>query len=75
MEKKRKQIGSFIVNKNKKAYQSGLNPTKGYNDPLWEGWNKIEGKDCLIRIWPFNSKWGVQHLIVHIEVDEEEDPF
>ena len=72
---KRKQVASFIVNKNKDAYKKGFNKVKATNNPLYKGWHKIEGKDYFFKIWPFNAKWGVQSLIVHIEVDEEEDPF
>ena len=75
MEKKRREVASFIVNKNKEAYKKGKNPVKGTNNPLWQGWHKIEGKDYLIKIWPYNAKWGVQSLIVHLEEEEEPDPF
>ena len=65
----------MYLKKNKEAYAKGKNDKTGTNNALWESIVKIDGKEFLVKAWPHNTPWGVQDLLVNMEVygqDKEE---
>ena len=63
----------LYIRKNKEAYSRGMNPKTATNNPLYKDWVKIEGKDYLLEIWPFNTKYGRQDMIIQVSDNKEED--
>jgi hypothetical protein len=62
----------LFIRKNKEAFARGRNPKTGTNNPLWKEWVKIEGKDYLLEIWPFNNKFGRQDLLINVSNNEKD---
>jgi len=65
----------MYLRKNKEAWSNGKNDKTGSNNPLWQDIVKIDGKEFLIKAWPFNTKYGRQDLLLNMEVygqDKEE---
>ena len=65
----------IYLRKNKEAYDRGKNTKTGTNNALWQDIVKIDGKDFLIKAWPFNTSYGKQDLLINMEVhgqDKEE---
>ena len=63
----------LYIRKNKEAYSRGMNPKTSTNNPLWKEWVKIDGKDYLLEIWPFNAKFGRQDLLINVSKNEKEE--
>ena len=60
----------LYIRKNKEAYSKGRNLKTETNNPLWKEWVKIDGKDYLLEIWPFNTKFGRQDIIIKVNDNE-----
>ena len=63
----------LYIRKNKEAYSRGMNPKTSTNNPLWKDWVKIEGKDYLLEIWPFNTKYGRQDMLIEITRNKDKE--
>tara|TARA_R100001082_G_C4255428_1_gene113282 strand:+ start:229 stop:438 length:210 start_codon:yes stop_codon:yes gene_type:complete len=63
----------IYLRKNKEAYSRGRNPKTTTNNPLWKDIIELDGKEFVMKAWPFNNKFGRQDLLINLEVNDGQD--
>ena len=62
----------IYLRKNKEAYSRGKNPKTVTNNPLWQDTIELDGKQFIMKAWPFNNKFGRQDLLINLEVNGQD---